>query len=82
MQRNPNAEIGYILIKIYGIDTHLPLVRKGLSNMNHIYLKLPRNKCCICCMQKLSLQVNGLVWQNAIFCCREEDGFEHVVKDM
>jgi hypothetical protein len=37
---------------MYGIDTHLSLGRKGLCNMNHIYLKLPRNKYCIYCVQK------------------------------
>jgi hypothetical protein len=68
---------------MYGIDTHLPLGRKGLSNVDHIYLKHPRDKistACVAC-RNLSLLVNGLVWQNALVYCRDEDGFENVVKD-
>jgi hypothetical protein len=63
-----------------GVDTHLPLGRKGLSNMNHIYLKLPRNKYCMCCMEKFKCTGEWACMAECSCFCRDEDGFEHVVK--
>jgi hypothetical protein len=47
----------------------------------HLLKNFPEiNTACVAC-RNLSLQVNGLIWQNALVECMDVDGFEHAIND-